>query len=557
MNKKCPLSSEYSACVQNIQYFIEEQELRSGDVFLKKTGLPMAWSGSFAIVFKVKTVHDIFALRCFTGRISDQQHRYLTLSKHLRRYHPECFVEFEYIPRGIKIQNEWWPIIKMPWVEGEHLDQHIERLVNRGDLSALSILAEAFRYMMSDLDRCQIAHGDLQHGNIIVGDQLKLIDYDGIYIPEFKGMSSLEIGHRNYQHPNRRNQDYDINLDSFSALVIYLTLLALSFDLNLWRFHQDDQLILGYKDFNNPSSSLAFEALLKSSSTKVCDLAKLLFLDCKDNRSQLPSIITISEGGPSDSLSLSPSFPNYSDTGYFDYGLNPKHLRCMTIQRKEIEKKDGYCFEPSCQNQLRSEFLHNKDIDKLFGKSLRFCSEACIAVFLLNETCAQCKKLLPDRFFFDETIVRTETAHFNKFCSEDCLKTFLLEKKCALCGRQLCQNTYNDEKLNSIFGRKILFCSNACYISFIERQLCALCQKRLTDQQITNESINRKNNKEIFFCSESCLQNYQKQKYCYHCGAGLEERYIDNLTINEYYGTQVRFCSQDCLQAHVTAIGFG
>jgi len=52
----------------------------------------------------------------------------------------------------------------------------------------LQQLAERFRTMVSRLKEAGIAHGDLQHGNILViDDDYKLVDYDGIYVPSLNG----------------------------------------------------------------------------------------------------------------------------------------------------------------------------------------------------------------------------------------------------------------------------------------------------------------------------------------------------------------------------------
>lgn len=60
------------------------------------------------------------------------------------------------------------------------------------------------------LREARIAHADLQHGNVILvqGSRagaygLKLIDYDGMYLPTLLHMPSGEAGHPNFQHPTR------------------------------------------------------------------------------------------------------------------------------------------------------------------------------------------------------------------------------------------------------------------------------------------------------------------------------------------------------------------
>ena len=108
------------------------------------------------------------------------------------------------------------------------------------------------------LRRHSIAHSDLQHGNVlVVNGDLRLIDYDGMYVPGLEGMSSHELGHRNYQHPCRTERDFEHYLDNFSTWVIYLSLLALSVEPNLWSQTRrgDEQLLFSREDFEHPESS--------------------------------------------------------------------------------------------------------------------------------------------------------------------------------------------------------------------------------------------------------------------------------------------------------------
>jgi hypothetical protein len=71
-----------------------------------------------------------------------------------------------------------------------------------------------------------IAHGDLQHGNIILVPgkkdnslMLKLIDYDGMFIPPLAGSPKGEVGHAAYQHPERlRTGAFHTEVDRFRSL---------------------------------------------------------------------------------------------------------------------------------------------------------------------------------------------------------------------------------------------------------------------------------------------------------------------------------------------------
>ena len=54
------------------------------------------------------------------------------------------------------------------------------------------------------MQRAEFAHGDLQHGNVLVDQegQLRLVDFDSVWIPQLQGQPApTESGHPNYQPP--------------------------------------------------------------------------------------------------------------------------------------------------------------------------------------------------------------------------------------------------------------------------------------------------------------------------------------------------------------------
>src|SRR5437667_53761 len=94
--------------------------------------------------------------------------------------------------------------------------------------ATLEALRAKWVTLVRHLEAAQVAHGDLQHGNILVrGGSIQLVDYDGMWVPALRGRKATELGHRAYQHPERSEQDYGQEIDRFSALVIYLSLPAL------------------------------------------------------------------------------------------------------------------------------------------------------------------------------------------------------------------------------------------------------------------------------------------------------------------------------------------
>jgi hypothetical protein len=143
-----------------------------------------------------------------------------------------------------------------------------------------------------DLQRRRVAHGDLQHGNILVspGGALKLVDYDGMFVPAMRQarMSAAEIGLPAYQHPQRDAHDFDERLDDFGALVILLTLACV--DGRLWRrYHtNDDHLLLGAHDLQGPGRSPLLAELTRSPDAALNKLAVMLTISCRGDRGAVP-----------------------------------------------------------------------------------------------------------------------------------------------------------------------------------------------------------------------------------------------------------------------------
>lgn len=271
-----PTPQDYNEAVQSPRVCFGDPELKSGQVETDKLGLPRPISGRFAVVYKIRCGSKDFAVRCFQNDVPDQNARYAAISDHLKRVHLHYTVGFEFQSEGIRIKGLWYPILKMEWIVGVPLNLYIEQ--NLRNPVALYNLANRWMSMAQALRSASIAHGDLQDGNVlVVGNDLKLIDYDGMYVPALSGRPSNEVGHRNYQHPNRTAMDYALYLDNFSDWVIYLSIVALAIDPGLWtRLKAGDECLLFRKEDYNPSSgSTALSILSKHSDTRLRNLASV------------------------------------------------------------------------------------------------------------------------------------------------------------------------------------------------------------------------------------------------------------------------------------------
>jgi len=142
--------------------------------------------------------------------------------------------------------------------------------------------------LVGRLRKARIAHADLQHGNVLLvpagkGGQLalKLIDYDGMYVPALADYQTGELGHPSYQHPQRlREGIYSAEVDRFSHLAIYCAVQGLVVGgRTLWeRFNNDDNLLFRETDFQRPEESAVLQELWSLSDERARSLAGRLIL---------------------------------------------------------------------------------------------------------------------------------------------------------------------------------------------------------------------------------------------------------------------------------------
>jgi hypothetical protein len=255
-----PQSAEYHEAIQSSRSSFIDAELKvatnDGPVFMGVPGGPVA-SGNFAIVYRFRNERRRLAVKCFTREKTDQQTRYQLIHEHLAAQRLPWTIDFTYIKEGIRVKGKTYPVVKMEWIENaKTLLSHISDTVSARQ--SLDSVCDQFYRMVADLRKHSIAHGDLQHANLIISDgKLLLIDYDGMCVPKTAGLKSEEDGLPDYQHPRRHGGTLHPSMDHFSTLVIWTSLYALTIDPTLWgRWVGDDERLLFRKqDFIHPESS--------------------------------------------------------------------------------------------------------------------------------------------------------------------------------------------------------------------------------------------------------------------------------------------------------------
>jgi hypothetical protein len=243
-------------------------------------GMPKPISGASSSVFTVRGADGRrWAVKCFTRFVDHQAVRYQRISETLQTARKPWRVEFEYLREGVLCGGIWYPVVKMEWIEATGLIPFIER--HLWEPAVIADLAEKFTRMVRDLSALNIAHGDLQHGNLLItsSGELKLIDYDGMFVPSLAQMGACEKGHVNYQSPTRTMSTWGSYLDNFSAWIIYTSLVALTIDPTLWSLlhaQGDEALLFHHADYEDARHSRALLALAQSSSLALQPVGTLM-----------------------------------------------------------------------------------------------------------------------------------------------------------------------------------------------------------------------------------------------------------------------------------------
>lgn len=282
-----PSFEKYNEALQLHRKLLTDSELVKGNV--KKTGLgvPLAISGGFALTYTIEYGSKKYAVRCFHKESKSLEQRYLEISKKLKSLSSTFFLDFEFQPKGIMVDGNPYPIIKMEWAVGTTLGEFLED--NYDKPSYITNLSNALVKLSEYLESNAIAHGDIQTGNLMVsnsGSSIQLIDYDGMYIDSIASLGSAELGHINFQHPYRAKLNpYNSKLDRFSLILLWLACKALATDSTIWNKTKSDQdsVVCRSTDFTNPNASQTFALLSTYPTLKehvknfaaICNVTKL------------------------------------------------------------------------------------------------------------------------------------------------------------------------------------------------------------------------------------------------------------------------------------------
>ncbi|MGE0539964.1 MAG: hypothetical protein AB7R89_07275 [Dehalococcoidia bacterium] len=369
-----PRLGQYQLALQHPATAFADPDLRAATVETTPMGLPRVISGGFALTYHLKNGRHEWAVRCFHREASELGRRYQAISSMIVGSQPGPFVTAAYIDRGVQVDGVWYPVTKMPWLQAVPINRYIETNLDRHSLSRL---VQRFRTLAERLDALGVAHGDLQHGNILVDPfgNLTLVDYDGMFVPALGGLPSNESGHVNYQHP-RRGAQFDHLLDRFAVAVIYTSLSGLAADPALWhRYSNGENLLFKRADFDDPGHSPLFTDL--HSIATVAPLAGRLAALCRSDYATLPMLDEFIEGPPRVTPKAAPSVPAPSVRSQFDV-IDARDTERLLHHEGDIVTVVGRitATRQRWSRQRRPYVVVNVSSDKTNGLTLELWSQA-------------------------------------------------------------------------------------------------------------------------------------------------------------------------------------
>jgi hypothetical protein len=280
--REWPTAPEYIAAVQLARDRFVDPDLREAIFATDDTGLPTAATGQSAIVFYATVGGEEVAVRCFTNPVYHGAQRYAALAALQRREPLAAFASAQWQEDGVKVRGELWPVVRMERLLGQSMITYVHD--HQFDAGILRRLAESWREMVNDLQRRNVAHGDLQPHNVrITQGRPRLLDLDAVWLPEISTLVPGELGHPDFQHPARRHASaWNGHVDVFPALVVYLSLYAIAADHSLFgEFNNEVNLLFTEPDFVDPGREV-WRRLQTSRDTTVRELVDVLGRLCRD-----------------------------------------------------------------------------------------------------------------------------------------------------------------------------------------------------------------------------------------------------------------------------------
>ena len=260
-----PIISNIRTSVENQQALVLDPHAKKGAFCRDARGRLLSFSGGFTVVYPYEVNSEKWAFRCWHTEMGNVRRRFEIIARAIQKTNAKYLCDFAYVDEGIIVDGKVYPTTRMRWVEGSKIKDYI--CSNKANKVLLEQLAKNFLAMVQDMHSHHLAHGDLQHGNIIVdtSGNLFLVDYDSFYCDELSGEPDIITGLKDYQHPLRRtNKITSEKIDYFSELIIYLSILGIAAKPELvekYQVEDSEHMLFEADDFEHLHSSKIYQEL--------------------------------------------------------------------------------------------------------------------------------------------------------------------------------------------------------------------------------------------------------------------------------------------------------
>lgn len=275
-----PTIPEIKISIENKGLFVKDEMIKKGSFQRSANGSLIMYTGGFSAVFPVVFNNEKWAFRCWHANIGDTADRFRKIAECVKAAKTKYLCDLTYVDNGILVNGKLYPTMRMRWIEGQTIKDFL--CSNAYHKLKLQRLAANFLSLIKDMHSRGFAHGDLQHGNILVDEYgcLYLVDYDSFYCPTLKGEKDIIKGLPDYQHPARVNNCFvNEKLDYFSELVIYISIVAIAENPNLVAKYQvadSDRLLFSINDYENIKSSAIYQDLRASHNGNILAMLSIL-----------------------------------------------------------------------------------------------------------------------------------------------------------------------------------------------------------------------------------------------------------------------------------------
>jgi hypothetical protein len=201
------------------------------------------------------------------------------------------------IPRGLLLPGKRGevrshPVIAMEWIGDANLEDTVRKLIAANDVVRLGGLASKFVRMKQSLGEQRFSHGNLVPANVVLrrGDAMAVVDYDTAAWPRSPRGRTAATANA-YTHPSGNAPAVLERRDDFAALVILVTLRALSADTGMLfprSLHPEHGLVLSARDLHDPKRSERFRRLSMIDDPETVALAAILAEACQKPIDQVP-----------------------------------------------------------------------------------------------------------------------------------------------------------------------------------------------------------------------------------------------------------------------------